>query len=363
MKKILFQFLFTFSSVAVFANSYDTVSTDLARFIAGMECETKFFRDLQSEDYYKQHREFCNTSWKELEDSTLHPMVKWAHDRNIIEASDTGTCFYPFSGPDYLFAEQFFPHCRDYILLGLERTGTMPDAWGLSQDQIKSYLHSIRESQRYLLKAGYFVTSHMSSDFSKTILNGNIHLMNYFLVRTGHVIISTEHGGISSPDGKFYAKGKQKGLIPGFRINFSRDSADIEKSVYYFSVDVADYKLKNQSGFRIFIESFRQLNTYIKSASYIPAHANFATMRDIILKNSHKILQDDTGVPLKSIDTTRFDLQMWGTYSKTIKDLSWGYQSELKKALENSGNNKSLPFRISYNGNYGEGMMMYMRRK
>jgi hypothetical protein len=31
--------------------------------------------------------------------------------------------------------------------------------------------------------------------------------------------------------------------------------------------------------------------------------------------------------------------------------------------LEASGNNKDLPFKISYNGNYDEGMMLFARRK
>ena len=68
-------------------------------------------------------------------------------------------------------------------------------------------------------------------------------------------------------------------------------------------------------------------------------------------------------MPLKNLDTKIYDIEMWGTYTKVISDLSWGYQPDLKKALEASGNNKALPFRISYNGNYDEGMMLYAKRK
>ena len=133
--------------------------------------------------------------------------------------------------------------------------------------------------------------------------------------------------------------------------------------MYYFSMDVADYKIKTKTEIEKFFESFPMINTYIKSASYIPAHKNFSIIRNIILDNSLKIVQDDTGVPLKSLDINVFEINMWGTYTKTISDLSWGFQADLKKALEVSGNNQSLPFKISYNGNYGEGMILYAKRK
>lgn len=200
----------------------------------------------------------------------------------------------------------------------------------------------------------------MGKDFSKTVLNGNVHLMCYFLAKTHHKISGIEYGNIGK-DGKFITTSYSKGN--GIKISFFREGETKIKSLYYFSLDVADYKIKNKPEIRQFILSFPEINTYIKSASYIPAHKNFSVFRTIILDESQKILQDDTGVPIKNIDTTTYTVQLWGTYTKTIKDLSWGYQPELRTALENSGNNVPLPFKISYNGNYGEGMMLYALRK
>lgn len=356
---LIFLGLFTFNfSYSQF--EYDTVLTETAKYIAGISCEKNTFQDLQKKSFYATHEKFTTATWKEMVDSTLNPMIKWATEKNIISTNDTGTCFYPFSGPDFLFADQFFPNCRTYILMGLERLGSITDIRKLNDQQLNDYLSSIRNSQRYLLKSGYFVTSHMGSDFSKSILNGNIHLMSYFLVKTGHKIISIKYGNIIK-DGTFSYSNLNNSH--GLEVKFFREGDAQIKTMYYFSMDVADYKIKSKSEIEKFIESFPAMNTYIKSASYIPAHKNFAIVRSIIIDNSLKIVQDDTGVPIKNLDEKIFEINLWGTYTKTISDLSWGYQPELKKALEQSGNNYDLPFKISYNGNYGEGMILYARRK
>ncbi|HCA82218.1 MAG TPA: hypothetical protein DEP18_00405, partial [Flavobacteriales bacterium] len=98
-----------------FSQEHDTLLTETARYIAGIPCETEYFKTLQQKSFYKAHSDFCAKSWEELSDSTLNPMVKWATEKNIIETCDTNTCFYPFSGPDILFAVQFFPYCSNYI--------------------------------------------------------------------------------------------------------------------------------------------------------------------------------------------------------------------------------------------------------
>ncbi len=58
-----------------------------------------------------------------------------------------------------------------------------------------------------------------------------------------------------------------------------------------------------------------------------------------------------------------FDVKLYGVYSRTLDELKWGYQTDLKRALEENGNQTPLPFKISYNGRFGEGVMIYAKRK
>ena len=345
--------------------SYDTLLTDISRYISGLPCESVRFKTLQQKKYYADHKTFTEKSWKYLADSTLTPVRNWAIQKNIIEPGDTGTCFYPFSGPDFLFADAFFPYVKNYIMLGLERSGTVPDFNKLNDEQLMNYLGAIRSSMRYLNKSGYFVTEHMSSDFTKSVLNGTLHMIFYFAARTGHNIVNVEHGYLDA-SGAFKSTGNKssENYFKGIHITICDSIGKDVKHIYYFSCDVADYRIKNKPNLVNFVKKFNGVNTYIKSASYIPAHKNFSMVRNLILEKSEKIVQDDTGIQFKILnDPKKYDYQMWGTYTSTIKDLSWGFQPDLKEAVSKSPENKKLPFRISYNGNYGEGLMMYARKK
>jgi hypothetical protein len=100
----------------------------------------------------------------------------------------------------------------------------------------------------------------------------------------------------------------------------------------------------------------------MKSASCVLMNGNFNTMRQLVL-SCDQIVQDDTGVPYKYFDASTFDISLFGTYTSTIRDLSYCLQRDLVKALKDSPYNKELPFRISYNGNYGEGMLLVAKKK
>lgn len=342
----------------------DTTLSETAKFIAGLDCETEAFKALQAKEFYKTHQDFTTKVWKELETETLDPMVKWAKEKNIMEEIDTLPCMYTFSGPDFLFASRFFPNASDYVLMGLEKCGSVSDILKMKDAAISDYLSSIRGSMRYLLKAGYFVTAHMSTDFSKTVLNGNIHMMLLFAAREKYNVCSIDYGYMGKDSSFVVSRASTtSGKINGMRLGITDSTGQKLKYVYYFSADIMDSKLKDKSEFTAFIENMAPFNSYFKAASYVPQHKNFAIIRNLILNNSNKILQDDTGVPLKSLDENIYTIEMWGTYSKVISDLSWGMQPDLKKAIETSGNNTQLPFKISYNGNYDEGMMLFARRK
>ncbi len=296
MKKLLILPLLFITSFGFTQVSLDTNLTEISKFIAGLDCETQAFKTLQAKDFYKTHQDFTSKVWKELETETLDPMVKWAKEKNIMEESDTLPCMYTFSGPDFLFASRFFPNAANYVLMGLEKCGSVSDILKMKDAAISDYLSSIRGSMRYLLKAGYFVTSHMGSDFSKTVLNGNIHMMMLFAARENYNVCSIDYGYMGK-DSSFVVVSHfdklndrsttvTKGKINGMRVGITDSTEKKLKYVYYFSADIADYKVKTKPEFSAFVSSFAPFNSYFKAASYIPAHKNFETIRNLILENS-----------------------------------------------------------------------------
>lgn len=342
----------------------DTFLTDYSRFIAAKPCLSKEFIELQKSAYYAKHIVATNKIWSHINDTTIAKILAFNEGKAIIEKTDTNTCFYPFGGPDLLYANVFYPNAKNYILMGLEKSGSIPDLRKKPASEIELLLEHMNQSMQYLNKSGYFVTSHMSKDFSKSMLNGTVHTMMYFAANRNLAIKSLNYGYINA-SGKFspYKSKSESQYYKSFDLTVV-DSIGNEKHVYYTSADIADYKIKSFPYFVPFVKSFGKTTCFIKSASYIPAHKNFSVVRNLILDNSVKIIQDDTGIPYKILsDKTKWNLEYWGLYTSTIKDLSWGFQPDMRDAIKGTPTNKKLPFRISYNGNYGEGILMVARKK
>lgn len=342
----------------------DTFLTDYARLLAAKPCLSEPFKNIQAKGFYAEHQKFSAKIWNHVHDSTIAHIDRFNADKGITSAADTLTCFYPFGGPDLLFAHVFYPKAKNFVLMGLEKPGSVTNITKKSDQEVQLLLDHLNQSMTYLNKSGYFVTSHMSKDFSKSLFNGTIHPVLYFAANRNLMVKNLENGYINSA-GNFvvYKKGEKQQYYNGYHVTLT-DSLGYEQNVYYFSADIADYKIKTFPWFVKFVKNMGPDNCFIKSASYIPAHKNFSIVRNLILDNSKKIIQDDTGIQYKILkDETQWNLQFWGVYTMTIKDLSWGFQEDLKEAVKKSPNNQKLPFRISYNGNYGEGIIMVATKK
>ncbi len=343
---------------------FDAKLTATAQFIGGVAVENDTtFAKLQQTDAYKAHQKFVSATWKKVETMHLAPVKKWASEENITSEADSVTLFYPFSGPDFLYANTFFPFCKNYILVALERRGSVPEFSKMTDKQVANYLKGIQGSLDYLNKAGYFVTSHMGRDFSKQILNGNIHMIMYFLARTKHKIIDINTVAMQTDGSVKIVDADDKSSVKALQVNFTDSTLMHKKSIYYISIDASDESLATKPEFAAFVKSFPKKFSYMKAASYILMNPNFKTVRDAVLEQSTKILQDDTGVPYRyfTADST-YAVKLYGTYSGVIADLKYAFQRDLEKAVKKQAGT-DLPFRISYNGWHNEGMLLFAKRK
>jgi hypothetical protein len=347
---------------------HDKTKTAAAQLIAGMPVTSadSALLAIQQQEFYKTHTEFTASSWKTTKESMLDPIKQWCKEKSIGDDRDSTTCFYPLAGPDFLFANTFYPNAQTYILLGLEPRGTFPDFFNMTEDRQKRYFAGIRESMKYLNTRGYFVTQHMSSDFRKGALNGMVHMMMYMMAKTDHSIIDVYPVYLNDKGAEVKIANEDEapdGSILSIKIEFVHNpNPTTKKSAYYFRIDVSDENLEKKPEFEAFVNSFPSRMSYLKSASCVLFNTDFEKMRQLIL-TGEKVIQDDTGVPYKHFKKGPFDLSFYGTYTSVIKDLSWCIQRDFIKDLKASPNNTKLPFKISYNGNYDEGVIMYAVRK
>lgn len=343
----------------------DEKLTSLSNFIAAMNTDDGQFDDLQEKPVYQIHKGIINKkTWTKIENSDLKPIVRWRNKNNISLPGDTMALLYPFSGPDFLYAYSFFPYCHNYIMVGLESVGTIPDINRFSDKELSKYLESLRVSLNYYTKVGYFTTNQMRRDFSEGNFDGAIHLLLFYLARTHHKIIDVMPVYIDSyGKAKPVTKETKNAGIQGIKIDFTGKDQAQKKSLYYFELNLSNENLSEHDQFIPFLTRFDEKITYLKSASYILHNAKFSQMRDLILDQSVKILQDDSGIPYRFFkNNPDFDVELYGNYTKTIKDFKYHYQTDLKQALDNQEGDKSLGFTLGYNAWHGETVLLYAER-
>ncbi len=335
-------------------------ATATANYVAGIT-EEPYFEKMVEKDFYKKHKEVVEKAWEQIHKSNLLPIKSWVRENKISTPADTLTMIYPFSGPDFLYANAFFPYCKNYILIGLEKMGSLPSLKDVNDDLLKAYLEGVRHSLRYINKKGYFVTTQMQKDLNQQKLDGTIHILLYYLARTQHKILNIEEF-ILDEFGKPIVMETGKTVpakVGGLKIRFKHPKRDYAQDMYYFSFNLADENVKKRSEFLYFVNSFGPKVFYTKSASYILHDSKFSTIRKLLLDQSKKILQDDTGIPYFLLDNGNYRITLYGDYTRTINDFEKNYQPRLKEALNARKEDLFLPFKIGYNAWFNETVLIY----
>ncbi len=354
------------------SSKINTYEDGIASFLSGVD--TSSFSRAVNSSFWNQFTEKVNNGfsgkpgWNKIKKERLDPMINWSQSQFLKSDIDTSLLFYPFSGPDFLHAFQFYPNANEYILLALEEVGSIPDFKSISEDSIQNYATNLNLFLRDIYLRSYFITGNMIDDISENKVDGVLSTLYWFIKRTGHDIISVQNVTLDSLGKVIEEKNIEDGWnskgVDGVRFEFKNSNNELKKLIY-FSCDISDqafsgvntrnakYKNSNLLGF---LNNMRECNTFIKSASYMMHHdrkdLSFKNIRNIILSKSKSIFQDDTGVPFRYVNQEKWDVTVYGTYEKPIKDFDrWSFmmQEDLNSFYKNSKNHGgNLPFSLGY---------------
>jgi hypothetical protein len=290
-----------------------------------------------------------NRSWAYNSRQITNPISQWMRDEHINDSiAPSKVVFYPFSGPDFAFANAFYPDADEYILCGLERSGNDSALVFSKNLQPDSFIVSAEQYFFYSNRFGFFRTLDMEKQFEK---RGVIDIISFYLKRAGAKIgdIKNYHwspssGTMSAPDSIHKPNACYfKFQLPGGKIS----------SLYYFSKDLSDAGLSRDSLWLNWVEkesAGKQMVSLTKSASYLMHSSYFSIVRKFILEHAALHIQDDSGIDFAHLTKSGRKIALYGQYSGVIPLFKNKLQADLKDAYKNdSVSIKQLPFKIGYN--------------
>ena len=331
----------------------DSVYNNYAQRVAAKD--TTPFNDIDQSSLVSFYQ-VQNDKIKPIIENRLSLITNWNQEimkRNKV--SDSSFVFYPFSGADFIHAYYLYPNASEYFMSAIENIGDIVDVSKLNKVEFFEYVKDFDTVMRDIYMRSYFITKNMEDNFSKkTKINGVLPILLWSAAMTNHDIIHVKYFIVDTNFEKKYvdisAKAKNKLSV---EIKLFDKTNNRFQLLNYYSADLSNRGLRKSSKSISFLKDYvsNASNGFVKSASYLMHYdSTFSTIQQLVLNKNKYFVQDDTGVPFKKFDLSKWNIELYGIYEKPIKDFSESlYQKQLDDAYKNSAYYKGgLKFSLGY---------------
>jgi len=312
---------------------------DIARLFAGMDSS------YSQTSAVAAHKVRMDNLWARHQNVHRGPLQAWASEE-IRDIRFSNAMFYPFSGPDFLFASALFPSAETYVLCGLEPAEPLPHLSSLSQSEIDSGLTGLHNAVSTIMQSGYFITTEMRSNLQATRFRGVLPLLMAFMARTGHTVDSVDTVRLDGAGNVTLAGSSgNTGLMIRCHTPFGAS-----KRVFYFRQDLSNSGVSEGGPFLTFVSRLGRVPAFLKSASYLMHEDGFSHIRNYLLRHSSAIVQDPSGIPFHDFGVRGWNLWLYGDYQGTLAIFGSGCQQPDLVRAYSSGQYpvKPLNFGIGY---------------
>lgn len=327
---------------------YNTLN-QTARIIAGMnDPMDTIFSVIRNSPSWKTYAAESDEAWKSYYKKNS-ALVNWT--KNEVHPVTVGvkSLFYPFSGPDFLYANMLFPDIEIVYMLGLEKLGSVPDFKKITS--VDGYINAYKTAINEILQDSYYRTIKMMSNLNNQNVDGVIPVIMLYMARANKQIseinyITLDASGAIIPTTKAEVN-KQRNR--GVEVRYFAGTDGVERRLVFFSGDVQEKVLAENTANKNFLQSIKTEAAFSKAASYLMHHPIFATVRNTILANCNTVISDDTGIAFRFYDPKVWNAQLYGSYNGCIDDFKYIFEKDLDAAYKDPSR-KIIPldFRIGY---------------
>lgn len=330
---------------------------DTANFLAGLKGRSDGpFHQLEETPAWQGYADQFNKSWEKSRTKQFEAVDAFQKRELAPLKTNSSYLFYPFSGPDVLYAQHFFPNAKMTVFAARENLGDILSPDYYKPANLDRELAGWREGISSIFDRTFFVTSEMDQQFHGKVHNGILPLMLLLLVRNGNVIDYVRYGKLTE-NGEFVPEPITSPRHHGVEIHYRLPSETQSRILYYVYGDLAS-PFATDPSLSKFLTHFGRSDTFIKSASFLLHWSQFAALRKYILENSNLILQDDTGVPYRMLNPKEWQVQLFGEYSHPDKPFVNEWQTDLAAAFKEPGRVKTLGFILGYGSHRRPSSMM-----
>lgn len=341
-------------------NPFTLSPNDMARFLAGMPIpKSSPLAPLTTEPAWQAHSAFFEDAFSNLVRGKLTKFHTWQNQFLAQSKEPVPVVYYMFSGPDFLYVDQFFPNGSVYIMCGKEEIGPAPDP--LRIVDLASAFQNLENAMKSALTTTYFITQDMKIDLQEQQLRGVLPILYVFLARADKTIRQVTFLTLER-DGTPRESRPGRGGTPGVRIDYTDNGSGREQTVFYFTTDISDGGIGSNPGFMKFCDRHGLGFSFLKSSSYLMFEDGFARVRNFLLEHSKMIVQDDSGIPLSYFNRDKWNLRFFGTYVGPIDLFKKYYQPKLAELYQLS-NPPDFGIGFGYQWDYRKANLMIAERQ
>lgn len=336
------------------AGDEDNALTATARLLAGIEPATRDarLRALAEGPVWRRHRGASTDGAARLR-TRIDAMDGWLAAHLPDAPAGGGTLIYPFSGPDFVNAYALFPDRQTYVFFSLEEPGRVPRLGRLDDDHLDQLLQELRAALNDLVHLNFFITPNMQQQVRASSLRGVAPVLLATMAALGLRIERVQAVELW-PDRVARLAGlpaAQRPALPlrALQIDFRRPDRAQWQTLLYLSLDVSDRELRHYPEFVPWLRRFDAPAVLLKSASYLLHGAHFRQLRDVILDRAGLLVQDDTGLPYRSLADGSWSIALHGEYEQPVRLFEHRYQRDLAQAFRTTASERRVPFPFGYN--------------
>ncbi len=337
-----------------------TSADEQARFLSGLRVPAgSVLTRFQGEPEYLEHGTTYAETWRGFHKKYFSPMREWAAANVEPVVGRPRVLYYLFGGPDFVNAYALFPDAAVYVLGGLEPVGSIMPPEQLDAPRALAGLANLRESTLVTLQFSHFITKDMKVDLEETEFKGVMPILYSFVALTGGRIVGADYVGIGEGGAvALVSADVPSGMLPGLRIVFRRGGTGVPQTLFYVRADLSNDAFKLDGSLARWMAGLGPGVGYLKAASYLPHEPYFSNARDFLLTNCTAILQDDSGIPLRTFLGGDWRLNFFGEYTGTLDIFQKYVQPELLQAYRTPGGTPELPFGTGYKWQPGASNLM-----